>query len=244
MFEDKKTIDTNQNINNQDKPDSILADAFFPKINGTEAETKVIDLDRNNVSKTILSALQETQHHYGGFCRSLFKQRLKNGFGSRYQENDPQTLQDKLFNNDNLMLAQKFTPPEGIEIEDCSYYKIPHPENLVARMGMIKLSDVPADTKIRWIDSENTGKWYAVCEDTSFDDLTSVKFSTVIIKPVEIFGTEVNCVLSFFPGEPVGPKKSAVIGEKPTMTTAGEAIEAGILYAKTCEEKEWNKLNN
>lgn len=242
MFDDKKTIDTNQDIDKQGKPDSILREGLLPKINETEAESKVIDLELKDVSKTILSSLQETQCHYGGFCRSLFKQRLQNGFGSRYKENDPQTLQEKLFNEDTLSQAQRFIPPESVQIEDCRYYTIPHPENLEARVGMIKLCDVPADTKIRWIDSENTGKWYAVCEDTSFDDLASVKFSTVIIKPVEIFGSKVNCILGFFPGEPVDPKKSVILGEKPTITTAGEAIEAGILYAKTCEEKEWNKI--
>jgi len=173
----------------------------------------------NNIQTRIARAVETTRRVVPGYFESTLDQRAglsEKAAGSIYEGLSESQLERKLLTADWEEYSHEAVLPE------CVAYKAIIP----GRLGIVELSQLPADAVVTLDDRKGTGKVSAVVEGVRGEE---VDFTVLILGPEQ--GEEV--VYTFHPGDPV---RSSQVQAQPGMhgrqVTVAEALDMGLTTAK------------
>lgn len=153
--------------------------------------------------------------------------------GSYFTSADTKSLPDLLAkaemqrgglkDDDKEKFSEKGVPNDAM-LPFCRYLMV----NTEGKMGMVKATDLPDDTKVKVVRTKPNAPCSFVVEVDSTEQLTDVDYATIIIGPNEKNEENPNpstkeMIWTIHPGPPIRPATSDII-EEGTVVTAKELL--------------------
>jgi hypothetical protein len=131
---------------------------------------------------------------------------------------------------EDALRASSWTPyPHEAILPQCAAFRT---FDLVGRIGLVGLSDLPATTTVELRDPKGTGKAEAIVRFPKSEAESRrpfVPYVVIILGPTDEGG---ECVWTFHPGPPIMPSTHPTPTEGSETMTAKEALDLGLKFAK------------
>ena len=174
----------------------------------------------------VREAVRNSRSHLAEYWAKTLAQRLPGGAGSCVLGvSDADALEDLLLKMDWVEYNHPSikSPAKG--------YKAALPGGVEGVLGVVRLSDLPEDTRVTLDDRKGTGKVSAVVKGLPVGMRPRVDFIVALMGPHPEL-PEVEVIWTFHPGDPIRPSEVPADGLAGRIVSVKEAMDLGLEWAK------------